>query len=125
MSPRIVFAPLIALMLLGAGFSAWMTAGGPAIERDPSALPRSVTMDVGDRLVLDDGSALRFVGLVEDSRCPMDAMCIWQGQAVLAFEIDGRPFQVTYLTPGDAGTVSAGSAGFYRVVIEDVQPYPM
>lgn len=82
---------------------------------------RPVTLGVGESLTLSDGSDLEFVALVEDSRCPADAMCIWQGQAVLQFDLDGQRFKVTFTGPDDEVRVVDG----WAVQVLDVQPYPL
>jgi len=82
---------------------------------------RPVVLGVGDTLDLPDGAVLEFVELVEDSRCPADAFCVWQGQARLAFEHDGEPFILTFLS-ADEATVMLGA---YGLQVLDVQPYPL
>jgi len=80
-----------------------------------------VVLGVGDDLELPDGTVLTFVELVEDSRCPADAMCIWQGRALLAFEHEGERFVVTFLGDDGASTMLGG----YGLQVLDVQPYPL
>lgn len=37
-----------------------------------------------------DGLRIRPVRVVEDSRCPINARCIWAGRMILHVEVDGR-----------------------------------
>lgn len=44
------------------------------------------TLQVGESAKLADASQLRYVRLVEDSRCPPDVQCVWAGDAIVAFQ---------------------------------------
>ncbi|MEX2032587.1 MAG: hypothetical protein WEA81_06935, partial [Dehalococcoidia bacterium] len=73
-----------------------------------------------DSVTLPDGAVFRFAGVVEDLRCPADAMCIWQGRVVVALTLDDARFKVAYLGE-DASVEAAG----YIVTVHEVQPYPL
>lgn len=76
---------------------------------------------------------------VEDSRCPMNAMCVRQGSAIATFLVqDAKGQSVTrrlYLgealpAPDDRGTRSADTVHVllgekkYALILREVQPYP-
>lgn len=44
----------------------------------------TVALKPGQTASLANGGALRYVRLVNDSRCPADVQCIWAGDAVIA-----------------------------------------
>ena len=44
------------------------------------------TMHAGERVTFPDASALRYVRVANDSRCPPGVQCIWAGDAEVAFE---------------------------------------
>lgn len=44
------------------------------------------TLHPGEGAVLADASRLRYVRLVNDSRCPPDVQCVWAGDAIAAFQ---------------------------------------
>lgn len=44
------------------------------------------TMQPGQSVTLADHSHLRYLRMVNDSRCPPDVQCVWAGNAELAFE---------------------------------------
>lgn len=44
------------------------------------------TLGPGESAVLADASRLRYVRLVNDSRCPPDVQCVWAGDAIVAFQ---------------------------------------
>lgn len=43
-------------------------------------------MKPGDTTSLDDGSQLRYLRMVNDSRCVPHVQCIWEGDAELSFQ---------------------------------------
>lgn len=45
-----------------------------------------IVMQTGDRVVLQDRSTLRYIGVTADSRCPPGVQCIRAGDADVAFE---------------------------------------
>lgn len=47
---------------------------------------QAFTMHAGERVMFADSSALRYLHVVNDSRCPPNVQCIWAGDAEVAFE---------------------------------------
>ena len=47
---------------------------------------QTFTMHAGERVGFADSSALRYVRVTTDSRCPPGVQCIWAGDAEVAFE---------------------------------------
>ena len=47
---------------------------------------QTFTMHAGERVTFADSSALRYVRVANDSRCPPGVQCIWAGDAEVAFE---------------------------------------
>ena len=79
---------------------------------------------VGDTAVVNDGLRLRFDAVRSDSRCPMDALCVRAGEAVVG---------VTLSMPGEAPagrdleTIPARSQTTYSrftISLSQLQPYP-
>lgn len=46
-----------------------------------------------------DGLALSFDAVVEDSRCPADVECVWEGRAVVALTVAGEPVELEVVDP--------------------------
>ncbi len=88
-------------------------------EETPSPQPQkqSATLGFSQRAVIA-GLEVRPIEIVEDSRCPMNARCIWAGTVKLKteFSLDGRSEerQITFLEP----LVWNG----YRVALTTVEP---
>jgi hypothetical protein len=85
----------------------WIT--GPGCERstDPAdglALKTHVPFNLGDTLTLGfretaenvpTRTYIRFDSVLEDSRCPTDVVCVWEGNARLSFTMnDGITFSL-------------------------------
>jgi hypothetical protein len=58
-------------------------------------------LDYGQTAVLADaGLSIRFAGVAGDSRCPMDAVCFWEGDAEIVLLIRGANYSLhTALDP--------------------------
>jgi hypothetical protein len=85
-------------------------------------LPVLVDLAAGNRVSLvDRGITLRFDSVVTDSRCPMGALCIWAGQAILSFTLTGpnAPAGGRLLLASDRPDSSLGVV----LSAEEVTPY--
>ncbi|WP_420455291.1 hypothetical protein [Rubrivirga sp.] len=101
---------------------------------DPSEAPADAgrTPDAGEPLRLEvgetarrDGHTVRFVEVVEDSRCPEGVDCIRAGRAQIRVEVDGEPFVLTvpHAMMRDDET-SMVEWGEIQVVVTGLDPYP-
>ena len=50
-------------------------------------LGEEITVSVGQSAQVDDRWYIRFEKVVEDSRCPMNARCVWEGNARIALTV--------------------------------------
>jgi hypothetical protein len=68
-----------------------------------------------------------FEALVEDSRCPINANCVWQGVAIgrFSFRLSGVQHQLQLATTKSPGRPSTDTtvAG-YRIRLVNITPYP-
>jgi len=86
------------MLLLGCLISfAGCAANPPA--RAPVKLGAEFTLALGESVGIDQtGVIVEFKEVVEDSRCPMNARCIWEGNARIAIQVSG----VTAGRPGNS-----------------------
>ena len=70
---------------------AMVCAGCSGISTQPGHTPLGQPFDLrsGGSAALERGLTITFDRVVADSRCPMDALCIWAGDAVVALSISG------------------------------------
>ena len=93
----------------------------PSIEAlelgDPALL--AVGRDVG---IVGGSDVLTFAAVSQDSRCPTDAVCVWAGEAVLAFVLheDGLAIGRSIAVSPDGS--AAAVLGSYRLTVLDVGP---
>lgn len=69
--------------------------------------------------------AVKFEQVVQDSRCPSDVVCIWQGQATVSVSVqvgNDEPQELS-LTLGADASLSA-AFGQYSVKLLGLEPYP-
>lgn len=81
MSHSTVIAGVLPLLL-----AACATPPASAGEARTIAGDESFTLASGETVSLASRGTLRYVRLVEDSRCPPDVQCVWAGDAEVAFE---------------------------------------
>ena len=100
-------------------------------EEDPIEVPKIVVkIPLGETVRLDD-VALTFVKVLEDSRCPKNVTCIWQGRIIVqvAVKREGDLIQNKELLMGKTKNGEQGTTTIYST--EDlllnaisVNPYP-
>lgn len=119
---RVLGLALPLVLALGCGEST-----GPESDRQDALLPavQEMTLRVGEeKAVANSVVRLAFGLVVEDSRCPIDAMCVWQGNAMVELGIRagmGPTFPIrlnTTLEP--RSTVWNG----IRISLLELQPAP-
>jgi hypothetical protein len=86
----------------------------------------SVRVRIGQTIVVG-GVKVRFSAVESDSRCPMDAVCVWQGDAVAVFVVEqncdcrSAAFELKLHTTLEP---KSGSAYGFRVELLQLAPYP-
>ena len=100
---------------------------GQAVPTAKAALGDTVVLGVGESLELEGNPPPRvtFMGVVQDSRCPEGVTCIWQGEAVVALQVDGEGIEPTtvQLTTSDRGANHL-SVDVFCLELAGVTPYP-
>jgi hypothetical protein len=84
-------------------------------------------MKVGDECIVDEDLRIRFVDVVEDSRCPVYANCVWPGQAGVSLEYvfqNDLVFTDTLYSLQDVKSVSESQFNKYHITLIEVNPYP-
>jgi hypothetical protein len=73
--------------------------------------------------ILDAGIRVRFVGVLGDSRCPADAVCVTGGDAIVRIEVlsFGAGLQPYELHTGDMRPVQHGNL---TIALVQLDPYP-
>src|SRR5882672_6683573 len=105
-----------------AGLAALLTACSSA------AAPRlgdEFTLRVGQSASIPEINLwMRFLQVVDDSRCPVGALCVWQGDGAVVIEVaplNGDSKQDTLHTTLDPRSIPVGRA---ELVLVKLEPYP-
>lgn len=128
-------AALIAALALPLGAAGCAAADAPAPDAAPpeagptdppaDAQPDGlVRLGVGESAAVD-GRTLRFVEVVEDSRCPEGTECVWAGRAVLRVAVGGETAALSVPHGGMRdGETSSAVLGELDVTAASLDPYP-
>jgi len=107
--------------------------GGNGKKEDQRAYPNEVpataeyVIGFGETLHVEGGLALEFTSLTEDSRCPMNAMCIWAGNAriLMTATLKDDSIQVIELNTNPDFPTRAQLDMSYVVELRKLEPYPV
>lgn len=91
-----------------AAFASVALAGCAATAANPPARPPEGPARLGQTVYVD-GPRVTPIKVIEDSRCPMNARCIWAGRVVLRVKVQGGAWQREIdLTLGEPVQVADG-----------------
>lgn len=83
------------------------------------------TMSINDTVKIDSlDLAITFLDVPEDSRCPLDVVCVWEGRGVVELEIihgTKRDIRNLKIPDGEGGYLLQDG---YKMELTDLQPYP-
>jgi hypothetical protein len=112
---RLAVAALIALVAAACFTS---PTGPDAVVGQPFDLkPGAVS-------VLPDGARLRFERVQSDSRCPMDVMCVWAGDATISVTLNPAKGPTESHEMHTQPTGSQISYANYTITLAALAPYP-
>ncbi|MEO6654770.1 MAG: hypothetical protein ABIO36_01670 [Pyrinomonadaceae bacterium] len=85
----------------------------------------TLTLRVGQQKTADRGKIkIKLISVIEDSRCPINARCIWAGNAKIKISISkGRSAAKTYELNTGLDPHSINVDG-YEIKFVDLTPYP-
>lgn len=116
----------LSLMLVASLLAACAPIPAPASGRFEAG---QVVLQPGQGLDdVQSGSVLTFVEIINDSRCPADAICVTSGFVQVMREVQqGEITRHETLTLGDLpdGAVSSSAVGEWTVTLVEVNPYPL
>lgn len=101
----------------------------PACKKD-AAPPEKLTValeECAQKTEVQDDLQLCFDAIVQDSRCPINAICVWQGVAIARFtlRLNGQEHELELATNNELpGTRTDTTLQQYTFSLRNVQPYP-
>jgi hypothetical protein len=117
--PGMVSACIIGIIVLLAG------CVGGTVDTVLAGLDTPFTLAVGQTAVITgEGLELRFENVIEDSRCPLNVECIWEGRASYTVRLtyEGNSYNMV-LTEVGLGGVSRDTFLEYEITAS-LLPYP-
>jgi hypothetical protein len=86
---------------------------------------KEVTVGIGaSKTIADTPLEVKFAELLEDSRCPEGANCIWAGTARVRIEIKGDNKAMGLFELETNGPTTHIDVDRYRITLKAVDPYP-
>jgi hypothetical protein len=107
-------------------FACLLSACAGASDPGGGKLGKEFSLTPGQSAAIDgENMQVKFVQVLEDSRCPRGARCVWAGQVRCALEmVQGNVTQQVVLTqPGLTDEYVEETYGGYRFAFK-VEPYP-
>ncbi len=94
---------------------------------------KNIDVDVNDEFELDfdqtaffkddnSSTSIKFIEVVEDSRCPDDAICIWAGHVVIKLNIDNAVVELASPSLNQADSLRSADMGEYTISIKEIKP---
>ena len=104
--------------------------------REPTSVvpadPQTFRLPYGTTYNFPDGTAITFVQLLGDSRCPHDFECFWEGQAQIALRLRNagqeevaRPVVSGGVTRADSTRAETVMALGHAIQLLQLDPYPV
>ncbi len=91
-----------------------------------TSLGQEFSLSIGQSVVITgEDLEIRFVEVSEDSRCPKDVTCVWEGRVIALVEIsaDGSSQQLKLTQPGLTEQYVMETYKDYQLTFK-VEPYP-
>ena len=119
-----IWTAAVILLALSCGESDAPTSDGN-LSRTPSG-PKEVTVRVGETVEVNN-LEITFIGVLEDSRCPVDVTCIWEGNAKveLAVGVVNSDAPTIQLVLNTATEPRYGDTYGQRITLRSVRPDPV
>jgi hypothetical protein len=111
---------------VGFGLALVLFAIGCKSPLAPVALDEAFELAPGDRVFVEDATfRIELLDVSGDSRCPLDAICVWAGDATVHVGVSEVGSTARYeLHTGDAARMTITHRGFVIRLVE-LQPYPV
>jgi len=97
-----------------------------SVDEDKTRLGEEFSLPVGKSVVITgEDLDIKFVEVSEDSRCPKDVTCVWEGRVTAVVEIStgGSSQQLNLSQPGLTDAPAREKYGGYELTYK-VEPYP-
>ena len=109
-------------LVLGAALAAAGCFNSPT--GPDAAVGKPFELKAGAVAALPDGARLRFERVQSDSRCPIDVMCVWAGDAIISVTLNPVKGATASREMHTQPTGSQISYANYTITLTALAPYP-
>jgi len=125
----LIITSIISTLIILSIQSTYAQYGNPAVSSDPTVYPKlEEEFQLGqDELAFFESENIwiRFVNVREDSRCPADVLCVWQGRVSIAVNVIKGEQNIGFpLTVGESDSLALQTFDGYYIRLIEVEPYP-
>lgn len=126
----LIITSIISTLIILSIQSASAQYGNLAVSSDPTVYPKlEEEFQLGqDEIAFfkSENIWIRFVNVREDSRCPADVLCVWQGRVSVAVNVIKGEQNIGFpLTLGENENLALQTFDGYFVRLIKVEPYPI
>ncbi|WP_339134702.1 MAG: hypothetical protein WGN25_16070 [Candidatus Electrothrix sp. GW3-4] len=90
----------------------------------PEDFPQTIELRSGASKKVSNDLTIRLNTVLEDSRCPTNVECAWEGNAEILLELSGGDLESTHLNTGGQFPKTEVYNG-YTITLEDLKPHPV
>ncbi len=84
-----------------------------------------ISLNIGESVFINDhGITLKFIDVIDDSRCPSDVECVWEGTVSLMVNIQYNSQNLGNYILNSSNLHKASFMGYY-VKFKVLEPYPI
>jgi hypothetical protein len=112
------------LITISLGAAVGFGCGGSTTVPGELPLGQSFELQPGTSATLQGGLEVAFDAVRSDSRCPMDALCVWAGEGIVAVRLSQSGSDQAERELKTAPSGSEATYGSYSITLITLQPYP-
>ena len=102
-----------------------MASCGSTSVQPSTPIDATLTIPIGQTVTIDGASlGVRFESVTEDSRCPINAMCITAGQAVVKVSVVSAHTNGSAELRNTPASAKTAAVGDVRLEFTQLEPYP-
>ncbi|CAK8721339.1 hypothetical protein KKHLCK_10585 [Candidatus Electrothrix laxa] len=94
-----------------------------AQNKQQENFPQIVELQPRATKKVNNDLTIRLTSVLEDSRCPTDMQCAWEGNAEIMLELSGGDLETVHLNTGPQFPSTETYNG-YTITLQELKPYP-
>ncbi|WLE96681.1 MAG: hypothetical protein QTN59_18605 [Candidatus Electrothrix communis] len=94
-----------------------------AKTKQPEDFPQTVDLQPQASKKVSSDLTIRLTSVLEDSRCPTDVQCAWEGNSEIMLELSGGDLETVHLNTGAQFPRTEVYNG-YTITLQELKPYP-